>query len=113
MNSEIEAAIGQSNGCENYFDETTQSDIAYCASEGADGYTESGVWISWQSVKSNEAVVDYGRNLGVAGFFTFDTSMDSHREKYKFHKAIEARMSECEVQHDIGPGPCPKSFSET
>merc|ERR1712217_356450 len=23
----------------------------------------------------------------------FDTSMDSHKEKYKFHKAIEARMS--------------------
>ena len=99
MNSEIEAAIGQGNGCDNYFDQQTQSDIAYCASGGADGYTEAGVWISWQGVQANEAVVDYGRSLGVGGFFTFDTSMDSQKEKYKFHKAIEARMN--------GPAPTP------
>merc|ERR1712166_1555268 len=99
MNSEIEAAIGDGNGCDNYFDEVTQSDIAYCSSKGADGYTEEGVWVSWQSVKSNEAVVDYGKSLGVGGFFTFDTSMDSVKEKFKFHKAIEARMS--------GPSPTP------
>jgi len=94
MFSEIEAAA-----CESHFDEVTQSDIAYCSQAGQDGYTEAGTWITYQSVKANEAAVDYGRSLGLGGFFTFDTSMDSVKEKYKLHKAIEARMS--------GPTPAP------
>merc|ERR1712048_596798 len=65
----------------------------YCSSEGADGYTESGTFITWNGVRSNEVIVDYGKSLGVAGFFTFDTSMDSVTEKYKVHKAIAARMA--------------------
>merc|ERR1712048_555965 len=77
----------------------TQSDVAYCSQAGQDGYTEAGTWITYHSVKANEAAVDYGRSLGLAGFFTFDTSMDSIKEKYKLHKAIEARMS--------GPVPSP------
>jgi len=88
MISEIEAAA-----CDNYYDQQTESDIAYCSSAGADGYTDAGVFVTYNGVKSNEAIVDYGKSLGVGGFFTFDTSMDSVTEKYKVHKAIKARMA--------------------
>jgi len=88
MISEIEAAA-----CDNYYDKQTESDIAYCSSAGADGYTDAGVFITYNGVKSNEAIVDYGKSLGVGGFFTFDTSMDSVKEKFKVHKAIAARMA--------------------
>merc|ERR1712071_92393 len=67
--------------------------IAYCSSAGADGYTDAGVFITYNGVKSNEAIVDYGKSLGAGGFFTFDTSMDSVTEKFKVHKAIAARMA--------------------
>merc|ERR1712157_320083 len=53
-------------------------------------------------VKANEAAVDWGRSLGLGGFFTFDTSMDSVKEKYKLHKAINARMS-----GPVPPSPVP------
>jgi len=102
MNSEIEAAQ-----CENYFDEQTKSDVAYCSSQGADGYTDAGIWISWQSVESNQAVVDYGASVGVAGFFTFDTSMDSTTDKYKFHKAIKERMDNPQPTPTPAPTPTP------
>merc|ERR1711862_751228 len=101
-NSEIEAAQ-----CESYFDEQTKSDVAYCSSQGADGYTDAGIWISWQSVESNQAVVDYGASVGVAGFFTFDTSMDSVTEKFKFHKAIKERMDNPQPTPTPRPTPTP------
>merc|ERR1712157_274267 len=59
-------------------------------------------------VKANEAAVDWGRSLGLGGFFTFDTSMDSTKEKYKFHKAIEARMS-----GPVPPSPTPQPPAPT
>ena len=46
MNSEIEAAVGDGNGCDNYYDKQAESDIAYCSSIGADGYTEAGICIA-------------------------------------------------------------------
>merc|ERR1719183_2344304 len=94
MFSEIEAAIGAGNGgCETYHDAATQCDIAYCTSAGADGYTAAGTWITYQGQESTEAVVDYGKKLGLGGFFTFDTSMDSLSPKFKLHNAILARMA--------------------
>jgi len=42
MNSEIEIAQ-----CENYVDEQTKSDAAYCSSQGADGYIDAEIRISW------------------------------------------------------------------
>lgn len=103
MNTEIEAAE-----CENYFDNKTQSDIAYCTSSGADQYTAAGIWITWQSVASNQAVVDYGKSLGVAGFFTFDATMDG---KYKYHKAIRERMNNPHPTPAPTPTPGPKPAS--
>merc|ERR1711907_848788 len=99
MFSEIQAA-----NCEDYHDPTTVSDIAYCRSAGSDGNTEAGTWISYQGQASTEAVVDYGKALGLGGYFTFDTSMDSTTEKYKLHKAIKARMGG-------SPGPSPPASS--
>merc|ERR1719265_1115629 len=52
----------------------------------------AGTWITYQGQESTEAVVDYGKALGVAGFFTWDTSMDSLSPKYKLHRAIVERM---------------------
>merc|ERR1711998_76187 len=92
MLSEIEAA-----DCETFFDEATQSDIAYCKQSSNQAAT--GTWISYQGQRATEAVVDYGKQLGLGGFFTFDTSMDSLNPKFKIHNAIAARMA--------GPSPPP------
>merc|ERR1739848_787856 len=78
----------------------TASDIAYCASEGADSYTAAGTWITYQSKQANNALVDYTKSLGLAGVFTFDTSMDTLSPKYQVHKAISSRLA--------GPVPTPK-----
>jgi len=93
MYSEITAALGQGNGCDTYHDSATATDIAYCASEGADSYTAAGVWISYQGEESNKALVDYVNSLGLAGVFTFDTSMDSLSPKFELHKAIRAELN--------------------
>jgi len=95
MLSEIEAAI--KGGCETFHEPVTQSDIAYCKSGSQPA---AGTWITYQDQETTEAVVDYGKKLGVGGFFTWDTSMDSLSPKYKLHKAIEERMAG-------GPSPSP------
>lgn len=106
MLSEIEAAIGSGNGgCETYHDTATQSDIAYCTSTGADQYTAAGTWITYQGQESTEAVVDYGKKLGLGGFFTFDTSMDSVSPKFKVHNAILKRMAGDAPAPTPGPTP--------
>jgi len=89
MLSEIEAALA--GGCETYFDEVTQSDIAYCKSSTTTA--AEGIWIAYQGQQATEAVVDYGKKLGVGGYFTWDTSMDSITTPYKIHKAVAARMA--------------------
>merc|ERR1719506_597910 len=106
MLSEIEAAIGSGNGgCQPYHDAATQSDIAYCTSTGADQYTAAGTWITYQGQESTEAVVDYGKKLGLGGFFTFDTSMDSLSPKFKIHNAILKRMATGPTPAPTPPGP--------
>ena len=72
MLSEIEAAIA--GGCETSHDAVTVSDIAYCKN--------TGIWIAYQGQESIEAVVNYGKQLGLAGYFAWDTSMDSVTSKY-------------------------------
>lgn len=99
MYSEVQAALGDSNGCTTFHDAETASDIAYCSSTGSDSYTAAGTWISYQGIDSNNALVDYIKNLGLAGVFTFDTSMDTLSPKYQVHKAIGARLA--------GPAPTP------
>merc|ERR1712232_1534697 len=94
MLSEIEAAIA--GGCETFHEPVTQTDIAYCKNGVQPA---AGTWIAYQGQESTEAVVDYGKKLGVGGFFTWDTSMDTLEPKFKLHKAILDRMA--------GPMPAP------
>jgi len=105
MYSEIQAALGDGNGCTTFHDADTASDIAYCASEGSDSYTAAGTWITYQGIDANNALVDYVKSLGLAGVFTFDTSMDTLSPKYQAHKAIGARLS--------GPTPAPSPVPPT
>lgn len=104
MLSEIEAAIG--SGCETFHETQTQSDIAYCK-QTVQG-SAAGTWITYQGQETTEAVVDYGKQLGLGGFFTWDTSMDSLSPKYKLHKAILERMAgETPAPSPPTPGPSP------
>lgn len=105
MYSEIQAALGDGNGCTTFHDADTASDIAYCASEGSDSYTAAGTWITYQGIDANNALVDYVKSLGLAGVFTFDTSMDTLSPKYQAHKAISARLA--------GPTPAPSPVPPT
>jgi len=73
MFSETEAAKPQ----DKYFDPLTHSDIAYFSSAGADSHTDKGIWLSYNGVQSITDIVNYAKNLNLAGVFIFDTSMDS------------------------------------
>lgn len=59
------------------FDNETMSDIAYFPTQGADGYTPAGTWLTYTGPKSAAAIADYvvANNLG--GAFAFDSSMDT------------------------------------
>ena len=105
MYSEILAAIGSGNGCETFHDEATVSDIAYCATAGADGYTSAGTWITYQGEESNMALIDYMKSMKLAGAFTFDTSMDLLSPKFQLHKAISDRMAGTPTPTTPGPAP--------
>lgn len=87
MFSETEAAKPQLT----YFDDETKSNIAYFTARGADGYTEKGIWITYNGVESVKAITQYAIDKGLAGVFVFDTSMDSQQWgtfTYKLSKAI-------------------------
>lgn len=73
MYSELQAAKAQ----DTYYDTVTKSDIAYFSSAGADSHTEKGTWLSYNGVDSVKAITQYAVDLGLAGVFVFDTSMDS------------------------------------
>jgi len=91
MFSETEAAKPDNK----YFDPVTQSDIAWFSSAGADSHTEKGTWVSYNGIKSVEAITQYAIDKGLAGVFIFDTSMDSQENgqfTYKLSKAIAAKL---------------------
>jgi len=46
MYSELMAALGDAANSSTYFDEETQSNIAYFSSDGADGTTPAGTWVT-------------------------------------------------------------------
>jgi len=73
MYSETQAAKAQNT----YFDPVTHSDIAYFSAKGADGYTDKGIWLSYNGVQSVKDITQYAVDKGLAGVFIFDTSMDS------------------------------------
>jgi len=72
MYSEIQAAKPT-----NYYDNKTDTTIGYWTSQGADGYTAPGTWISYNDANSLVAITDYGKTKKVDGVFVFDSSMDS------------------------------------
>jgi len=73
MLSEIYAA----NASLSTLDAATASNIAYFASEGADGYTAAGTWVTYNDVDSMRAIVAYAKAHGLGGVFAFDSSMDT------------------------------------
>jgi len=73
MYSEIQAAKPQ----DTFYDTVTKSDIAYWSAAGADSHTDKGVWATYNSKESVTAITKYAVDLGLAGVFIFDTSMDS------------------------------------
>jgi len=72
MYSEIQAAKPTY-----YYDTATQSAIGYWSSMGADSWTQPGTWISYNDVKSVNAISQWSMDQGLDGVFIFDTSMDS------------------------------------
>ena len=52
-------------GCDTQFHEEAQSDIAYCSSDSADGYTEAETWVTYNSLQSSG-----GAGCGSGGAFS-------------------------------------------
>jgi GH18 family chitinase len=73
MYSEVVAAGAQLHALDN----RTASDVAYFTAMGADGYTAPGTWITYTGPDSAKLIVEYARSKGLAGVFTFDSSMDT------------------------------------
>jgi len=91
MYSEMQAA----NASMHYFDPVTMSDIAYWSVAGLDDHTEKGTWLSYNGVKSVEAITQYALDEGLRGVFVFDTSMDSvdnGQFTYKLTNAIASKF---------------------
>jgi len=64
---------------ETYYDEQTQSTIAYFTKAGEDGgYTAAGTWLSYNDLKSSQAFVKYEKEMGLAGLFVYSTDMDTN-----------------------------------
>ena len=85
MYSEFETA-----GFETCFHNATQSNIGYMINP-KDGYTESGVWVSYLDTDGVKAIVDYAKKKELGGAFAFDISMDSQSGgafTYKLTKEI-------------------------
>lgn len=106
MFSEIRAA-----GCDTSFDAETQSDIAYCSSDSADGYTEAGTWITYNSLQSIKAITQYAVDNGLAGVFAFDSSMDTLKDpnnggEFSF-ELMHAMADTLEAGPSPGPSPTP------
>jgi chitinase len=60
-----------------YYDNTSQSMIGFWNTQGADGWTEAGTWISYNEETSVTAITNYAKTKGLSGVFVFDSSMDS------------------------------------
>ena len=58
-------------------DVETMSTVSYFNATGADGYTDAGVWVSWNDETSMNAMVAFAKALGLSGVFTFDSGMDT------------------------------------
>ena len=76
MYDEVLAALG-GPGSTTFYDNETQSDIAYFTGVGADGYTTPGTWVSYNGERSVKAIAAYAKALGLGGAFVFEPSMDT------------------------------------
>jgi len=72
MYSEIQAAKPTY-----YYDSTTKSAIGFWSSTGADSYTSSGTWLTYNDKTSVTDITNWAKTKNLAGVFIFDTSMDS------------------------------------
>ena len=81
MYSEILAAGG-----DQWYDNQTQSGVAFFPKQGQDGYTAAGTWISYNPPQSVAAIVQYADAMGVRGVFAFDSSQDT--KDYKLMNLI-------------------------
>lgn len=102
MFSEIRAA-----GCDTTFDSETKSDIAYCSSASADGYTEAGTWITYNSLESTKAISQYVVDKGLAGVFAFDSSMDTLKDPNNGGEFSFELMNAMADTLAAGPSPSP------
>jgi chitinase len=60
-----------------WFDNVTQSDIAYMEQDSEDGVTKKGVWVTYNDKKSLTAIANYAIKWKLAGVFAYDSSMDT------------------------------------
>ena len=60
----------------NFYDNETQSAIAYFNKTGVDG-TPKGTWISYNDLKSVRFITKWAKTKGLGGVFVFDSSMDT------------------------------------
>jgi len=102
MFSEIRAA-----GCDTQFHAETKSDIAYCSSDSADGYTEAGTWVTYNSLESIKAIAQYAVDNGLAGVFAFDSSMDTLADPNNGGEFSFELMNAMADTLEGGPSPSP------
>merc|ERR1712195_154084 len=82
-----------------YYDNQTQTMIGYFTGAGADaGYTAPGTWITYNDVRSAQAVVEYEKDMGLAGVFIYSADMDT--KEYQMMNAIADALGKA-------PGPTP------
>jgi chitinase len=60
-----------------FYDTTSESMIGFWNTQGADGWTAPGTWISYNDPRSCQAIVNFAKTKGLAGVFVFDSSMDT------------------------------------
>lgn len=102
MYNEILAAKPQSA-----YDDKTQSAIGYFSSQGADGWTEPGTWVSYNDDKSIKAITQYVMDQKLGGLFVFDTSMDTVESgswSYSLMNQIASQLG----GHGPAPAPTPQ-----
>jgi hypothetical protein len=60
-----------------FFDNHSQSTIGYFPTQGADGYTQAGTWVSYNDLTSSQAIVGYQQARHLAGVFIYSSDMDT------------------------------------
>merc|ERR1711939_1187935 len=84
-----------------------KSDVMYCASAGKDGYTEAGTWVTYNSLESIEGITQYAIDLGLAGVFAFDSSMDTIADGANGGFSFKLMNAMADKLENAGPSPTP------